>query len=41
MINGKPLFLGDRIGQFRVTSISEDSVTLVGAGQTNILSLNQ
>jgi hypothetical protein len=41
MINGKPLFLGDRIGQFRVTSISEDSVTLVGAGQTNVLSLNQ
>jgi hypothetical protein len=41
MINGKPLFLGDHIGQFRVTSISEDSVTLVGAGQTNILSLSQ
>jgi hypothetical protein len=41
MINGKPLFLGDRIGQFRVTAISEDSVTLVGAGQTNVLSLSQ
>jgi hypothetical protein len=41
MINGKPLFIGDRIREFRVTAISEDSATLVGAGQTNILSLSQ
>jgi hypothetical protein len=41
MINGKPLFLGERIGKFRMTSISEDSVTLVGEGKTNVLSLSQ
>jgi hypothetical protein len=39
MINGKSLFVGEKIGEFRVRSIEQDSVTLVGAGQTNILTL--
>jgi hypothetical protein len=39
VINGRTLFLGDRIDQFRVASIHQDSVTLVGTGRTNILSL--
>ncbi len=41
MINGRPLFIGDHIGDFRVIAISPDSATLVGAGQTNILSLSE
>jgi hypothetical protein len=41
VINGKTLFLGDRIGQFRVAAIHSDSATLVGAGRTNLLSLEQ
>ncbi len=39
MINGKTLFVGDKVGEFRVRAIAQDSVTLVGAGQTNILAL--
>ncbi len=39
MINGRPLFLGDAIGQYRVVAISRDSAMLVSAGQTNILTL--
>jgi len=38
-INGKALFVGDRIAEFRVTAISSESVTLVGGGTTNVLSL--
>ena len=41
MINGKTLFLGDKIGDFRVRAIDQESVVLVGAGQTNILTLEQ
>ena len=39
MIGGKFLFLGDRIQGFRVTAIDQESVTLIGNGQTNVLSL--
>jgi hypothetical protein len=39
VINGRTLFLGDHFRDFRVTSIGADSVTLVGAGQTNVLNL--
>ena len=39
IINGKTLFIGDRIAEFRVTAIDRESATLVGGGTTNVLSL--
>jgi hypothetical protein len=39
MISGKTLFIGDKLGDQRVVAIDKDSVTLVGAGQTKVLSL--
>src|SRR5262249_38088763 len=39
VINGKTLFVRDRIGEFRVTAIKQDSVTVVGIGHTNLLTL--
>jgi len=40
VINGKTLFLGDRVGEARVISIRQDSATIVtSAGQTNLLEL--
>jgi hypothetical protein len=41
VINGRTLFLGDRIHEYRITAIRQDSVTMVGGGRTNILSLEQ
>jgi hypothetical protein len=41
VINGRTLFVGDRIGQFRVAAIHPDSTVLIGAGRTNLLSLDQ
>jgi hypothetical protein len=31
--------VGDKLGALRVAAIDQESATLVGAGQTNILSL--
>ena len=39
MIGGKFLFIGDSIQGFRVTAIGQEAVTLIGGGQTNVLSL--
>jgi len=39
MIGGKTLFIGDKLNGLRVTAVSQESVTLVGAGQTNVLTL--
>ncbi len=39
VISGKTLFIGDRVRDLRVVAIGQESVTLVGAGQTNVLSL--
>jgi hypothetical protein len=39
MIGGRTLFIGDKLNGLRVTAIGKDSVTLVGAGQTNVLTL--
>lgn len=39
VINGRTVFRGDRVGPFRVVTITADSATLVGEGQTNRLSL--
>jgi hypothetical protein len=39
MINGKTLFVGDRLGAMQVVAIDRNSATLVGGGQTNLLTL--
>jgi hypothetical protein len=39
MISGKTLFVGDKVGEFRVGAISQDSATLFKDGQTNVLEL--
>jgi hypothetical protein len=39
MVSGKTLFIGDKLNGLRVTAIDQESVTLVGAGQTNVLTL--
>lgn len=39
MIGGKFLFIGDRIQGHQVIAIDKETVTLVGEGQTNVLSL--
>ena len=41
IISGKSVFKGDRVGDFRVVSITPESVTLVGGGQTNVLVLGE
>ena len=39
MIGGRTLFIGDKLGEWRVVAISRESATLVNAGQTNLLTL--
>jgi hypothetical protein len=39
MINGKTLFVGDMLGEMQLVAIGRESATLVGAGQTNLLTL--
>ncbi|MEY4386732.1 MAG: hypothetical protein RLY20_2015 [Verrucomicrobiota bacterium] len=39
MVSGKFVFVGDKVQGFRVTAINQESVTLIGNGQTNVLSL--
>lgn len=39
MISGKFVMIGDKVQGFRVTAMDQETVTLVGNGQTNILSL--
>ena len=39
MINGRILFIGDRIRDLRVTAIHQDYVALAGAGKSTVLSL--
>jgi hypothetical protein len=39
MIGGKFLFVGDSIQGHQVIAIGKETVTLVGEGQTNVLSL--
>jgi hypothetical protein len=40
MINGRILFVGDRVSEYRVVTIHADNVLLAGAGHTNLLSLD-
>jgi hypothetical protein len=41
MINGRTLWVGDKLGALRVVAIDHESATLVGLGQTNVLMLDQ
>ena len=41
LINGHTVFIGDRVRECRVVAITTGTVTLVGAGQTNVLSLSE
>lgn len=41
VINGKTLFVGDRVREFRVVAITQDTAILVGDGRTNTLSLSE
>jgi len=37
VISGKTVFIGDKVGEFRVTAITRDSVTLVSGSETKVL----
>ena len=39
MINGRVVFVGDRMRDLRVVAIHRDDVVLIGGGRTNLLSL--
>jgi hypothetical protein len=39
VINGRTLFIGDRLRGMRVVSITSETATLTGGGRTNVLSL--
>jgi hypothetical protein len=41
LINGKTVYIGDKVGGFQVSEISQNSATLINAGQTNLLELAQ
>lgn len=41
IISGKSVFVGDKYGDLRVVAISQESVKLVGGGQTNVLVLGE
>jgi hypothetical protein len=40
-VNGKNVFIGDRVGEYRVLAITRGSVTLGDATTTNVLSLSE
>src|SRR5262249_59559501 len=39
MINGRVVFIGDKVRDLHVMTIRRDEVVLAGSGQTNVLSL--
>jgi hypothetical protein len=41
IVNGITVFVGDRVGEFRVTAISKDKVTLKSGTETKVLSLDR
>jgi hypothetical protein len=41
MISGHTMFIGDKLGEWRVIAINRESATLVNASQTNLLTLPQ
>lgn len=41
MISGKTVYVGDKLGEMRVVAINQISATLVGNGETNVLTFAQ
>jgi cytoskeletal protein RodZ len=41
IVNNKLVSIGSRVGQFTVLAITQSSISLVGGGQTNVLSLSE
>jgi hypothetical protein len=41
VLNNKTVYVGSRVGEFTVLSITAESVTVVGMGKTNVLSLSE
>lgn len=41
VINGRTLFVGEKLGEARVVAIDQESATLVAAGKTNILTMSE
>lgn len=41
VVNGRTVYVGDRVTGFRVATITPEAVTLTSATQTNVLSLSQ
>ncbi len=41
VIDGKTVFVGDQVGEYRVVTIAREGVTLTGGGQTIVLSTDQ
>ena len=41
VVNGRTVYAGDKVAEFRVTQISPDTVTLVSDAETKVLSLSQ
>lgn len=41
IVNNRTVYIGDRVGEFRVTQITLDAVTLVSDAETKVLSLSQ
>jgi hypothetical protein len=41
IISGKSVFVGDKYGDLRIVAITQESVKLVGGGQTNVLVLGE
>ncbi len=41
MISGNTVFVGEKVGEWKVVAITKDSATLVGSGQTKVLRLGQ
>jgi hypothetical protein len=41
LVSGKTLFIGDRIGEFRLISLNKETATLASAAETKVLSLGE
>jgi cytoskeletal protein RodZ len=39
IVSGKSVSVGDKVGELRVAAIDQESITLAGGGQTNVLTL--
>ncbi|HEV2435320.1 MAG TPA: hypothetical protein VG077_04920 [Verrucomicrobiae bacterium] len=41
IVSGRTVFIGDRVGEFRVTAISKDDLTMQSETETRVLSLSR